>query len=54
MRQMVSSTSASKPEVLDLIIASPQLRIPQQEESGSGVLLYLGDMQLKPWFDLDE
>ena len=39
---------------LELTIAAPELRIPQHEESGNGLLLHLGDVQLRTWFELEE
>jgi hypothetical protein len=39
---------------LELSIAAPQLRIPEDEKSGNGVLLRLGDVRLKTWFELEE
>ena len=38
---------------LNLDIAAPLLRIPQHEESANGVILHLGDMQLRTWFELE-
>jgi hypothetical protein len=38
---------------LDLTVAAPQLRIPQSADAENGLLLRLGDFQLRTWFELD-